>query len=104
MSRRLLIAALALLPASLAAADHWTKFTAGPYDVFTNAGTATGRATVVRFEEFRHAVGETLGEANLQTQMPVRILLFRAAQGWTALEPVSEGRVSYNIVLGEKDA
>jgi hypothetical protein len=101
---RLLIPALALLPVSLAAADHWTKFTAGPYEVFTNAGTGAGRATVVRFEEFRHAVGQTLGEANLQTQMPVRILLFRNAQGWTTPEPVAEGRVSYNIALGEKDA
>lgn len=93
----------AMLPFSLAAADHWTKFIAGPYQVYTDAGTHAGREALVRFEEFRHAVGEVLGDSNLQTQLPVRILLFRDPQGWSTSEPVSEGRASYNIVLGEKD-
>ena len=94
---------LCLLPATLAAADHWTKFIAGPFQVYTDAGTKPGRETLVRFEEFRHALGEVVGEPNLQTQLPVRILLFRNSQGWTTAEPVSEGRASYNIVLNEKD-
>ncbi len=98
------ILALCLLPGALAAADHWTKFIAGPYEVYTDAGPRVGRETLVRFEEFRHAVGEVIGEANLQTPMPVRILVFRNSQGWTTPEPVSEGRASYNIVLNEKDA
>lgn len=100
--RRILI--LGLIPAALTAADHWTKFTAGPYQVYTDAGTQAGRETLVRFEEFRHAVGEVVGEDNLQTQLPVRILLFKNAQGWSTPEPVSEGRASYNIVLTEKAA
>ena len=100
--RRLLV--LCLLPAALAAADHWTKFISGPYQVFTDAGTRPGRETLVRFEQFRHAVAEVVGEANLQTQLPVRILLFKNSEGWTTPEPVSEGRASYNIVLNEKDA
>ena len=100
--RRLFV--LCLLPVALAAADHWTKFISGPYQVFTDAGTRPGRETLVRFEEFRHAIGEVLGEPNLQTQLPVRILLFKNSEGWTTPEPVSEGRASYNIVLSEKDA
>ncbi len=99
--RRLFV--LCLLPAALVAADRWTKFTAGPYQVFTDAGAGPGRAALVRFEEFRHAVGEVVGEPNLQTQIPVRILLFKNAQGWSSAEPISEGRASYNIVLSEKD-
>jgi hypothetical protein len=99
--RRLFAIAL-LLPAALLA-DHWTKFTAGPYEIYTDAGTHAGRETLVRFEEFRHAVAEVLGETELQTQLPVRILLFKNAEGWTTPEPVSEGRASYNIVLSEKD-
>ena len=98
--RRLFV--LCLLPAALVAADHWTKFIAGPYQVFTDAGTGPGREALVRFEEFRHAVGEVVGEPNLQTQIPVRILLFKNAQGWSSAEPVSEGRASYNIVLERK--
>jgi hypothetical protein len=96
--------ALCLLPSALAAADHWTKFTRGPFQVYTDAGTRAGRETLVRFEEFRHAVGEVIGEADLQTPLPVRILLFKNSQGWTGSEPVSEGRASFNIVLNEKDA
>jgi hypothetical protein len=95
---------LCLLPATLAAADHWTKFISGPYQVYTDAGTHTGRETLVRFEEFRHAVSEVLGEPNLQTQLPVRILLFKNSEGWTTPEPISEGRASHNIVLNERDA
>lgn len=87
----------------LGAADHWTKFTAGPYQIYTDAGTHAGREALVRFEEFRHAVGEVLGDPTLQTQLPVRVLLFRDAQGWSTPEPVAEGRASYNVVLGEKD-
>jgi hypothetical protein len=95
---------LFLLPTTLAAADHWTRFIAGPYQVYTDAGAHAGRETLVRFEEFRHAVSEVLGEPNLQTQLPVRILLFRNSEGWTTAEPLSEGRASYNVVLNEKDA
>ncbi len=93
----------ALAPLPVTAADHWTKFIAAPYQVYTDAGTHAGREALVRFEEFRHAIGEVLGDANLQTQLPVRILVFRDPQGWTTPAPVSEGRASYNIVLGEKD-
>jgi hypothetical protein len=97
------LAAATLASIPVWGADHWTKFTAGPYQIYTDAGTRPGRETLVRFEEFRHAVSEVLGENDLQTQLPVRILLFRNAEGWTTPEPVSEGRASYNIVLSEND-
>src|ERR1700683_5212031 len=100
--RRLLF--ILLLPCALHAADHWVKFASGPFQVFTDAGTRAGRETLVCFEEFRHAVGEVVGEPNLQTPMPVRILVFKNAQGWTTDAPVIEGRASYNIVLDEKAA
>ncbi len=100
--RRLL--ALGLFPLALAAADHWTRFTAAPFDVLTDAGTQAGRQTLVRFQEFRHAVAEVVGAPDLQTALPVRILVFKNAQGWRTANPVSEGRASFNIVLGEKAA
>ena len=103
MRRSLLIL---LLPFALSAADHWVKFASGPFQVFTDAGTRAGRETLVCFEEFRHAVGEVVGEPNLQTPLPVRILVFKNAQGWTtgADAAIGEGRASYNIVLDEKAA
>jgi hypothetical protein len=101
MRRSLLIL---LLPVALTAADHWVKFVSGPFQVLTDAGTRAGRETLVCFEEFRHAVGEVVGEPNLQTPLPVRILVFKNAQGWTTSDPIGEGRASYNIVLDEKAA
>ena len=100
--RRLSI--LCLLPCLLGAEDHWVKFASGPFEVLTDAGARAGRETMVRFEEFRHALGEMVGEPDLQTPVPVRILVFRNAQGWASPAPLAEGRDCYAIVLGEKSA
>ena len=99
--RRLLI--VGLLPCLLAAEDHWVKFTSGPFEVLTDAGTRAGRETMVRFQEFRHALGQLIGE-ELQTPEPVRILVFKNAKGWNSPAPLTEGRDRYAIVLQEKDA
>ena len=94
----LLLAAWSPLPAA------WLKFTSGPYEVLTDAGSHAGREALVRFEEFRHAVGQLTGEPDLQTPLPVRIIVFRNARGWTSPEPLTLGRDRYNIVLQEKGA
>jgi hypothetical protein len=98
--RRLLL--LSFLPWLLAAEDHWVKFTRGPFEVMTDAGPKSGRETLVHLEQFRNALGQILGEADLQTPLPVRIFVFKNAQGWTTATPISEGRDRYAIVLGEK--
>ena len=54
--RRLLL--LSTIPWLLAADDHWVKFTRGPFEVMTDAGPRAGRETMVRFEQFRHALGQ----------------------------------------------
>jgi hypothetical protein len=95
---------LGLFPCLLAADDHWVKFASGPFEVLTDAGPRSGRETLVRFEEFRHALGEIVGEPDLQTPVPVRILVFRNANGWVSPAPVAEGRDCYAIVLAEKSA
>ena len=97
-----LLSILCLLPGLLAADGHWVKFTSGPYEVLTDAGARTGRETMVRFEEFRHALGQIVGEQDLQSPSPVRILVFKNARGWTSPAPLAEGRDRYAIVLGEK--
>ncbi|MGA2592828.1 MAG: hypothetical protein ABSH32_23185, partial [Bryobacteraceae bacterium] len=85
-----------LLP--LTAAASWTRFTSGPFEVMSSAGTKDGRDTLVRFEEFRHALGLVLGDDNLQTPQPVRILLFKTGAPQTP-EPIVHGRDQYAIVL-----
>jgi hypothetical protein len=99
----LLFVLLFVLPCVLAAEERWIKYTSGPFEVFASAGQR-GRETMVRFEEFRHALGEVVGETDMQTPQPVRILLFRDARGWDAGDPVARGRDRYVIVLEEQAA
>src|SRR5689334_14294398 len=95
---------LLLVTPLLLSADSWVKFTRGPFEVLTDAGARPGRETMVRLEQFRHALGEVLGETDLQTPLPVRVFVFKNPSGWTTPTPVSEGRDRYSIVLDEKGA
>lgn len=99
MRRLLLICALPLL---LTAEDHWVKFTSGPYEILSDANPRAGRETLLRVEEFRHALGQIVGETDLSTPMPIRILIFKSSKGWTSPAPVTEGRDRYAIALEEK--
>lgn len=99
--RRLLL--LGLLPALLAAADHWVKFAAGPFEVYTDADPQAGRETLRGIEEFRHAVAETVGIQDPGTPAPVRILVFKSLKGRSVPAPMAEGRGCYSIALAEKE-
>ncbi len=101
MRRWPLLSFLCLLP-SLATADRWVRYTSGPFEVLTDAGERAGQETMVRFEEFRHSLGTIVGEEDLATPQPVRILVFKNAQGWTSPAPLTECRDRYAIVLSEK--
>jgi len=98
------LSVLCLLPCILAAEDHWVKFVSPPFEVFTDSGARSGRETMVRFQQFRNALGQLVGETDLQTQEPIRILLFKSAQGWASPSPITEGRDRFAIVLQEKAA
>ena len=100
----LIVALLPCLPWLARAEDHWTKFTAGSFVVLTDAGPNAGRQALVDFEEFRHAVGEIVGEQDLQTPQPVHILVFKKALAGTAPPGLIEGRDSYGIVLDQKNS
>ena len=93
---------IALLPGLLTAEDHWVKFSSGPFQVWTNGSTRAAREDLVRLEEFRNALGGILGEPDLQTPMPVRMLVFRNIGEWKTAAPITEGRDAYAIVLDEK--
>lgn len=98
--RRLVL--LGLLPWLLAAEDHWVKFNSGPFEMWTNASTRAAREDLVRLEEFRHALGQIVGETDLETPQPVRVLVFKNMAGWTTGAPLVTGRDTYDIVLDEK--
>jgi hypothetical protein len=86
----------------LLAADTWLKVAAGPFEVFTDAGARVGRDTLARFEEFRHALGQVVGEEDLTAPQPVRIFVFKNPKGWVSPAPLAEGRACYAIAMAEK--
>ncbi|MFN7993323.1 MAG: hypothetical protein U0Q18_06965 [Bryobacteraceae bacterium] len=94
---RLFLLALLLCPAA-APAEHWVRFTSGPFEVLSSAGSKEGRDTLVRFEEFRHALGYVLGENDLQAPLPIRILLYKNNPPQTP-ERIIRGRDQHAIVL-----
>jgi len=98
--RRVLL--VALLPGLLAAEDRWVKFASGPFEAWTDAAPRTAREDLVRLEEFRHALGEIVGEQDLQTRVPVRVLVFKNAKGWATATPLIQARENIAIVLDEK--
>src|ERR1035437_890140 len=101
MRRLLFICCLCGLPGVLLA-DRWVRYTSGPFEVLTDAGEKAGQETMVRFEEFRHALGTIVGEQDLTTPEPVRILVFKDAKGWISSAPITRGRDRYAIALAEK--
>lgn len=86
----------------LAAGETWVKFVSGPFEVLSEAGERPARETMVRFQQFRHALGLIVGESDMQTPQPVRILIFKNAKGWTGRSPIIEGRDRYSIALQDK--
>src|ERR1035441_7626783 len=53
--------------------------------------------------EHEVTVDDIVGEEDLATPQPVRILVFKNAQGWTSPAPLTECRDRYAIVLSEKN-
>ena len=76
-------ATLLILSPLILFADSWVKFTRGPFEVLSEAGPKPGRETMVRLEQFRHSLGQILGEPDLQTPLPVRVFVFKNAGSWT---------------------
>jgi hypothetical protein len=93
---------MALLPGLLAGEDHWVKFASGPFEAWTDVGTRAAREDLVRLEEFRHALGQILGEQDLQARQPIRVLVFKNTKGWSTGAPMIQGRDTTAIVLDDK--
>jgi tetratricopeptide (TPR) repeat protein len=71
---------LLCLAMALPATGRWVEFRSGPFEVLTDAGDRQGRDTLNALEQFRHTLGNILGEKELQSVWPVRILAFRSAK------------------------
>lgn len=67
-----------LLPA-LAFAG-WSEFKAGPFQVVSERGDKEARITLNYLEQLRHALGSALGQQDMQSVWPIRIVLRKGKQ------------------------
>ncbi|MGH9671723.1 MAG: hypothetical protein ACRD44_00955, partial [Bryobacteraceae bacterium] len=73
----MLIAVALLALAPLAAADDWTAFRSGPFEVLTNAGDDPARDALNTFDQLRFTLGLMLGKPEPGTMWPVRIVVYK---------------------------
>src|SRR5713101_578989 len=98
--RRILL--LGLLPCLLAAQSHWTQLRSGPFEMFIEAGSKGGRETLGWFDQFKYVVGYMVGNQDLQTARPIRILLFKSDKEraeYPYTPAVIDGRDRWAILL-----
>jgi len=93
---------LALLPSLLPAQTGWIGYRSGPFEIYTDAGAKRGRETLGWFDQFKYVLGYMLGNADLQTARPVRILLFKTnteRSEYPFSPAVIDGRDRWNVLL-----
>jgi hypothetical protein len=96
------IVLLGLVPWLAFAESHWVQIRTGPFELCTDAGGKPGRQTLGWFDQSRYVLGYMLGNQDLQTSRPVRILLFKNAKEraeYPATAPIIDGRDRWNILL-----
>lgn len=98
--RRILL--LALVPGLAFAENHWVQYRTGPFELYSDGNSKYTRETLGWFDQLRWVLGYMLGNQDLQTSRPVRILLFKNTQereSYPYIPPILDGRDRWNILL-----
>ena len=93
---------LALVPWLALAENHWVQFRSGPFELYTDASSKPSRETLGWFDQLRYVLGYMLGNPDLQTPRPIRILLFKNAKErevYPYIPPILDGRDRWDILL-----
>ena len=70
--------ALLSIPLAAAAEGRWIHIRSGPFEIVTDAGDRGGRETLNQLEQVRYLLGTALGNQDLKTLWPVRIVIAKA--------------------------
>lgn len=71
---------LLFAPLAIFAEDHWVDAKSGPFQVMSDAGDRAVREKLAYLEQFREALGVTIGKSDLRLNWPVRVLVFKNAK------------------------
>jgi hypothetical protein len=86
-----LSAFLFLLPLLLFAENRWIEVRSGPLDVLCDSGDRPARAVTNQLEQIRWALGTALGNQDLKTVWPIRVLVLRNGP----IQPLAFSRNTY---------
>jgi len=94
---------LIALCCSLAAGaeERWIDVKSGPFQVFSEAGDKPARETLNELEQFRQALGETLGQSDLKLLWPMRVLVYKK-QPPAPAGSIALGRDAYMLALVDR--
>jgi len=93
---------LALVPSLALAESHWVRFRTGPFELYSDANSKTAREALGWFDQLRWVLSYMLGNPDLQTARPIRILYFKNAKErevYPYVPPVLDGRDCWYILL-----
>ena len=68
------------LPFAVWGEDHWVDAKSGPFQVLSDAGDRAVRDKLAYLEQFREALGVTIGKNDLHLAWPLRVLVFKNAK------------------------
>src|SRR5436190_10517205 len=93
---------LGILIPAYGAEDRWVALHSDGFELFTNATPKTGRAELVRLEQFRFALGKLIGKPELTITPPAQVFLFktaREAEQYRAAGAIQTGREHVSLIL-----
>lgn len=102
------IVSFALVLAAPLLAGDWVEFKSGPFQVWTDAGNDRARATLNHLEQMRYVVGTALGNTEVATRWPVRVVVTKnspvvapapARDAYTAALPPGPPPPAWNAAL-----
>ncbi|HUS06378.1 MAG TPA: hypothetical protein VMZ52_08790 [Bryobacteraceae bacterium] len=88
-------ALILLIPLLLNAEERWLQLQSGPFEVFTNAGEKQGKETLNELEQLRHVLGTTIGQTDLKSVWPIRVVLLKPGKQAASFPEVKLGRDAY---------
>jgi len=84
---------------ALCFAESWAECHRGPFRVFSSAGDKAAREKLAELEQFRHALGVTIGVPDIQTIWPVHVLV---SSSEAPSEKLVLGRDAYEVAYAPR--
>lgn len=88
----------ALLPISVSAKDEWLQVRSKNFNLIGNASERDVRKVATKLEQFRETFRQLFNSANLNSNVPTNVVVFKSAGAYKPFKPVrADGKVDTNI-------